>query len=174
MISTVNHALRRATLNEGVEGWAGQAEITVKEVFKTLHTAMDRDELLTLTEIRRPYRMQVCPSCGCANLVRKMNFSQRVLPDPFSAIPTKSMIALERSDSGKIPDLPDIVNKTCAMLLPLGFGMSEAGTVQLFRNHVLLRHNSRLLNRDYRPREGQPIAQDASAPFLVTDTRSPQ
>ena len=56
-----------------------------------------------------------------ANLVRKMNFSQCVLQDPFSAIPIKSMIALERAVSGKIPDLPDIVNMTCAMFLPLSF-----------------------------------------------------
>jgi len=61
MIPTANHDLRRATLNEGVEGWAGQAEIAVKEAFKTLHTAMDRDELLTLADIRRPYRIQKLP-----------------------------------------------------------------------------------------------------------------
>ena len=247
-IPTANQALRRSTLNEGVEGWATAAESAVKEAFKTLHTAMDRDELLTLADIRRPHRIQAAAGLlpfisltvtrrtlgipetsaidtssglrlmfeyicrwskstisgaasawfrlhwfckhlkieeserfsgpvltaffGCvaarakekaeqhrpnpaargrkngttaetqvrnglafimtnlcvdmpylrANLVKKMIFSQRILPDPFSAIPIRSMIALERAASGKIPDLPDIVNKTCSMFLPLGLG----------------------------------------------------
>ena len=58
MIPNANHTLRCATLKEGVEGWAHQAELAVKEAFKTLHAAMDRDELLTLADNRRPYRMQ--------------------------------------------------------------------------------------------------------------------
>ena len=37
-----------------------------------------------------------------ANLVKKMIFSQRILPDPLSAIPIRSMIALERAASGKL------------------------------------------------------------------------
>ena len=91
-IPTANQALRRSTLNEGVEGWAAAAENAVKEAFKTLHTAMDRDELLTLADIRRPHRMQA--AAGLLPFI-SLTATRRTLGIPeTSAIDTSSGLRL--------------------------------------------------------------------------------